>query len=330
MSGHDPGRRAALRTGLSCAAWLAVAQAAMPRALWAAFAREDGTHEVVAREPFGRLERVGRDAYALISTPFDGDRTTVANGGIVAGRSGVLVVEGLFTVGGAQWLAAQAKRLTGRWPTHVVLSHQHADHVAGTPAYLACGDGCAPPRVHATDATVRAVVERTPAPDPSLAAALRDAIRVSGDAPSVLDLGGRRVRIVPAAGHTASDLLVDLPDERLLFAGDLAWHGVFPNFVDAAPTTWRAALALLPASGDRYRTVPGHGAVMDDAAMSAYRGLHAELEAAARAAHAAGTPADVAARAWTIPASLGAWALFGPAFPPRAFQAWYRAFDAAR
>jgi glyoxylase-like metal-dependent hydrolase (beta-lactamase superfamily II) len=321
-------RRDALRSGLSCAAWLAVAQSLMPRALRAAFARR--THgRVVAAEPFGRLEEVAPGTWALISTPFGGDRTTVANGGIVASTRAVVVIEGLFTPGGATWLASQAKALTGRWPTHVVVTHHHADHANGAGAYRDCGPGCSAPRLHATPAVRAALAQRTPAPDAALAAALADAVLVDALAPTTLDLGGRTVRLVPTSGHTESDLVVEVPDAQVTFAGDLAWNGVFPNYVDARPSRWTSSAAVLP-SDPRMRTVPGHGAVMDAAAVSNWRALLAEVERAARRAHAAGTPADDAARAWAIPASLGEWMLFGPAFLPRAFTAWYRELDAPR
>ena len=49
---------------------------------------------VVAREPFGNLEKVADGVWALISTPLGGNNTTVSNGGIIAGKSGVLAIEG--------------------------------------------------------------------------------------------------------------------------------------------------------------------------------------------------------------------------------------------
>ena len=41
---------------------------------------------VVAQEPFARIEDLGFGMYAIVSTPLDGDYTTVCNGGIIMGR----------------------------------------------------------------------------------------------------------------------------------------------------------------------------------------------------------------------------------------------------
>src|SRR5262245_39041767 len=80
---------------------------ALARAAWAR--RTVGP--VVAVEPFGRLEAIGANVWALISTPLGGDFTTVSNGGIIAGKDGVLVYEGLTRPAGAKWLAERAKDL---------------------------------------------------------------------------------------------------------------------------------------------------------------------------------------------------------------------------
>ena len=49
------------------------------------------------------------------------------------------------------------------------------------------------------------------------------------------DLGGRSLTLHPLSGHTPSDLAVDVDDQPVVFAGDLLWGGMFPNFVDAIP-----------------------------------------------------------------------------------------------
>ena len=123
------------REFVSCASHLALAAVCMPLAVRERWARVAlGT--VVADEPFGRLEQVGEGIWALISTPLGGDYTTTSNGGIIAGRSGVLAIEGFNTPAGATWLANKSRELTGRWPTHVVLTHYHADHANGVAGYL--------------------------------------------------------------------------------------------------------------------------------------------------------------------------------------------------
>ena len=128
-------RREFLAQSGSCAAHLALVARGMTAA---ARLRWPGPSvgAVVAREPFGSLEKIADGVWALVSTPLSGDRTTLSNGGIVAGSSAVLAIEGFNQPQGALWLAGKARELTGRWPTHVVLTHYHADHANGVAGYF--------------------------------------------------------------------------------------------------------------------------------------------------------------------------------------------------
>ena len=288
----------------------------MLRAAWTA--PTFGT--VVVRESWGRLERVADGVWALISDPLSGDRTTLANGGIIAGRHGVMAIEGLFTSHGARWMASQARQLTGRWPTHVVLTHYHADHANGVDGYIADGF---PTRVYSTAPTREQVLTKNTPLVEMRSAALRDATMLSTTQETVIDLGGRRVRIVPRAGHTISDVSIELDDPSIVFAGDLVWNGMIPNYVDAMPSLLTQQVRAL--QRDR-RTVyvPGHGAVADAEAVDRYLSVLGEIETAARAAFAQGTPPAEAGKLFALPAVLGTWALFGPTFYERAFAAWNR------
>lgn len=316
MSGTT--RRAFFREGVSCAAHLALASALAPapgRRLWA----QQSVGPVIANEPFGRLERVADGIWALISTPFSGDLTTISNGGIIAGRSGVVAIEGFMSPEGARWLATKAKEVAGRWPTHVVVTHYHADHSNGVAGYLGAGVA---PAVYATGETVRAVLAKNLPADDARRSALSTVIAPDGTAADI-DLGGRRVRLLRRRGHTASDLTVEVDDPSVVFTGDLVWNAMFPNYVDAAPTLLADATRALRRAGET-TYVPGHGAVATDADVGRYLDMLGEVEQAARVAHASGTSAVVAGAAFKLSPAIGEWALFNPVFFQRAFEAWNR------
>ncbi|MBK8250959.1 MAG: MBL fold metallo-hydrolase [Gemmatimonadetes bacterium] len=318
------GRRAFLHDALSCAGHLALASAAMPMLARRAWAAPRGAR-VVALEPFGRLERVADGVWALVSTPLAGDMTTVANGGIVAGRAGVLVIEGFMTPAGARWLGEQARTLTGRWPTHVVCTHYHSDHVNGLAGYA--GDA-GHAIVHLTAASRDLAARNTPA-DAIRASALATAMVVDPAAPTTLDLGGRIVRLVPRAGHTASDVTIELDDPAVTFCGDLVWNAMFPNYVDARPGTLAASVRALRRAGSVHY-VPGHGPVASGDDLARYLEVLGEVEVAARAAFARGVASADAAATFRISPSLGEWAMFSPTFLPRAFEAWRRELQSSR
>ena len=311
-------RREFLTDSASCAAHLALAALAIPAPLRAAWRLTGG--DVVARQPFGTLEKVADGVWALVSDPFGGDRTTLCNGGLIAGRDGVLAIEGFFQPAGARWLAERSRELTGRWPTHVALTHHHADHVNGVAGYRG---GAPAPVLRATAHTQETALARATPADADRVAALRDVVMITVAQTSTIDLGGRTVRVVPRDGHTLSDTTLELDDPSVVFCGDLVWNGIFPNFVDATPSRLTKQVRMLR----RPRTttyVPGHGAIADAAAFDRYAAVLDEVERAARDAHASGRPpAEAAARFW-LPPSLGEWRLFGTVFFERAFTAWDR------
>ena len=316
-------RREFLTQSGSCAAHLVLVAASMPLAARLDWARAT-SGAVVAREPFGALEKVADGVWALISTPLSGDRTTLSNGGIIAGTHGVLAIEGFNQPQGAQWLAVKARELTGRWPTHVTLTHYHADHANGVAGYFGATDH---PALRATERTRALVLERNQPADPARADALRDATLLSPTENASLDLGGRTVRVVPRSGHTESDVSLELDDPGIVFCGDLFWNGMFPNYVDAIPTKLAASVRALRRDADTIY-VPGHGAIGRAGDYDRYVAMLEAVEHAARTSHAAGAPAADAARAFTLPSSLGSWTLFGATFYQRAFEAWYRDLSA--
>lgn len=317
-------RRSFLGSTASCAAHVWLAGALVPAATRRAFgARPSGS--VAAREPWGNLEQLSDRVWAMISTPLAGGdeaRRTFSNGGIVAGRSGVLMVEGFASDAGARWMADAAAALTGRPPTHVVLTHYHGDHSSGLAGYRSDGAGPIYVTTDTTRATLQESGQHRGRPSPA-ADALADAELVEPGRSRVIDLGGIRVTVTPRVGHTASDLAVTVDDPHVVFGGDLLWNGLFPNYRDATPSVLsREVRAMTEARGARY--VPGHGSIPTDRELRNYIGVLDAVEAAARRAREAGVSAAAAAAEFRLPASLGEWTMFSDRYYEVALTAWER------
>jgi glyoxylase-like metal-dependent hydrolase (beta-lactamase superfamily II) len=272
----------------------------------------------VAEEDFARIEQVADGVWAVVSTPLkDGGQhfTTVANGGIIAGRDGVLVVEGFYSDEGSAWLADQVRKLTGREPSHAVVTHYHADHTRGL-AGLSDGrpEGAEALRMLTTPKTKALLIDKEEPviPEPDIAN--------DGDGESI-DLGGKRVRLMPRLGHTPSDVTVELEEPDVVFCGDLVWNGMFPNYVDAIPSHLTDHCEkILGREGTTY--VPGHGDLGDAKTLAPYLSVIRDIEKSARRAVEKGTPAAEAAAAYKIPESLGEWMSFSEDYYERAFLAW--------
>jgi glyoxylase-like metal-dependent hydrolase (beta-lactamase superfamily II) len=312
-------RRDFLRGALGCTTYLLSGLSLLPFSSIRAFTSTP-RFKVVAEEDFARIEQVADGVWAVVSTPLkDGGQhfTTVSNGGIIAGRDGVLVVEGFYSDEGSAWLAGQVRKLTGREPSHVVVTHYHADHTRGLGG-LRDGrpDDAGPLRMLTTPKTKELLTEEK---EPVIPEA---DIADKGDGKSI-DLGGKRVRVVPRLGHTPSDVTIELEEPDVVFCGDLVWNGMFPNYVDAIPSHLTDHCeAILGRKGAIY--VPGHGDLGNAKTLDPYLGVIRDIEKSARRAVEQGTPAAEAAAEYKIPESLGEWMTFSPDYFERAFLAWER------
>jgi glyoxylase-like metal-dependent hydrolase (beta-lactamase superfamily II) len=187
--------------------------------------------------------------------------------GLVVGAKRALVVDTRGDREQGAELADAVRRVT-RLPLAVLITHAHFDHCFGTEAFrptlVYAQRGCGPAlrdTAEAQRAEWMAYYRRHDRHDIARALAATQVVAPSApvDGSAALDLGDRAVRLLhPGPGHTDHDLVASLPDAGVLFAGDLVEQGAPPDFTDAHPTSWPAALdgllALAPTT-----VVPGHG-----------------------------------------------------------------------
>ena len=324
-------RRDFLAWSGSCCAhlmWMSAATSLGARRLFAA----EPQGKVVADEPWGRIEELHDGVWAIVSTPLrSNDWTTLANGGIVAGKERVLVIEAFARPAGAAWAARQAQALTGRRPTDVVITHYHGDHANGVSGYLENGDA---PRIWITGKT-RALLNqdggrRDGRGDEGVRFSLFEgAAELAADQSTEFDLGGRKVRLEPRAGHTASDVTIELDDPSVVFCGDLLWNGMFPNFRDTLPSLFADSIRAMRRERETVY-VPGHGPLAGQADVDRLLAVLAEVEKAARESFGTEATADEVGSRFTLPESLGQWKLFSDDYFKVAIGAWHRELGARR
>ncbi len=83
------------------------------------------------------------------------------------------------------------------------------------------------------------------------------------DGDLTLDLGGTETQILYVGpAHTAGDVIVHLPEQRVVFAGDILFHQCTPIGWEGTTAGWRAALERI-VKLDPAVVVPGHGPLAD-------------------------------------------------------------------
>lgn len=132
--------------------------------------------------------------------------------------------------------------------------------------------------------------------------------------PMNLDLGGLTAVIEYDPGHSATDLIIKVPDQNVVWAGDLLVNGQFPVNLDGAPSPWRDTLAKFAAFDKDTLFVPGHGQVCGMEAVAVMRDLFDDMANQAEKMYKAGVPAEEAAERYVVPQKLATFPRFSWGF----------------
>jgi glyoxylase-like metal-dependent hydrolase (beta-lactamase superfamily II) len=238
------------------------------------------------------LVQAGSGVYLAVANP---EKFAIGNAGIVDLGRLTIVFDTFESLQAARELRQAAIQLTGRPPGVVINSHGHPDHWLGNQFFpeaaifstraareemIAYLDEVAnfqlDPKILQQDIenTEECLAQEE---DPIHArilsrwsARLRNQLSELHDlAPrlpeitldSRLDLHGPQrtaLVITLGRGHTSGDCLLYLPEDHVLFTGDLAFFGRQPFMPDSDPLAWAGILAELE-SWDVSSFLPGHG-----------------------------------------------------------------------
>jgi len=203
------------------------------------------------------LTPLSRHAYAY---EVESDPTS----GVIVGDDGVAVVDARATPVEAQTLIAKVKAVTDKPIKYVILTHYHAVRVLGASAYGAEHIVC-------SEATLEMIRERGEADFQSEVGRFPRLFRAVDSVPGLtfptmtfsqrmtLWLGELEVRIEHIGrGHTRGDSIVYLPQDNVLFSGDLVENRVSVYAGDGHIAEWLQTLEKVRAYKPAI-LVPGRG-----------------------------------------------------------------------
>jgi glyoxylase-like metal-dependent hydrolase (beta-lactamase superfamily II) len=250
------------------------------------------------------------------------------NTGIVVGDDAVMVIDTQATPAMAQDVIRRIREVTDKPIRYVVLSHYHAVRVLGAAAY-------SPEHVIASEDTLSLIKERGEQDKASEIGRFPRLFRNVESVPPGLTwptltftgrmtlwLGRLEVQLIQLGrGHTKGDTVVWLPQDQVLFSGDLVEFDATPYAGDAYFQDWPRTLdniaALKPEA-----LVPGRGAALQGAAQVAAglegtRAFVSELFASVKAGAAAGKELRAVYRETydRLKPKYGRWVIFDHCMP---------------
>src|SRR5712664_657325 len=284
------------------------------------------------------VRKIGEGLYATISEPSKGFQT-VCNGGFLAGKDGALLIEGFISVAGAAF-QMDALRMVSQVPVKGALdTHYHYDHSTGNSFFGANG---IPLWAHANTgkrivesygalqgadkaaflgplekAVKEAKTETARKHREEYLAHITTVFNVSNSTvlalpnrpidpaklPMKVDLGGVTAVIESYVGHSGTDVIVRVPEQNVVYAGDLLFSGMYPVCFDTQATVsgWRQTLKTFASWDKDTLFVPGHGPVCGQEGVALFRALFDDIEGQAQKMYKAGVPAAEAADLYVVP-----------------------------
>ncbi len=300
---------------------------------------------------FASVRKIGEGAFATISDTSKGF-TTLCNGGFLIGKDAALLMEGFAGPAGASF-QMDALRMVSKVPVRGALdTHYHFDHSMGNTFY---GANNVPIWGHATTAA-RIASNYSPLQGADKAAVLAPLEKRVRDAksdterqhaqsdlnaigivfdltnasvlalpnhpldpaklPMTVDLGGLKAVFESYPGHSGTDIIVRVPDQNIVFTGDLLFSGWYPVCFDEKATIsgWRATLKKFASFDKDTLFVPGHGQLCGQEGIATIREVFDDIAGQAEKFYKAGVPVEEAAHRYVVPDKFKNFPIFAWGF----------------
>ena len=214
------------------------------------------------------VQKINDRVYVLLGPldfPNKGNQGYMVNTTAIIGDKGVILVDTGFTDEVGKHLGKTISKLTLKPVTHIINTHHHGDHHLGNIAFKGaevtstqqCKDFVENTGYEWIDVVQKASGVKFPntIPVPASVTVLQET-----RTERVID-GVKVVLWAPKGSHSPDDLIVYLPDDKVLMAGDILVNRTTPVFNDAHIRNWIGTLEDIQHI-DTETLVPGHGPLM--------------------------------------------------------------------
>jgi glyoxylase-like metal-dependent hydrolase (beta-lactamase superfamily II) len=287
-----------------------------------------------------QIERLADGVYAAIASE---QGYASCNAGIIDIGDRTILFDTFLTPEAARDLLNATEQLTSNKIKYIINSHEHNDHIRGNQVFGSDVDIISTVRTREAiarnepesikseketipkeiiDAQLKLDAEKDPKRRRELAFSIREMQGASRSyselktrLPNItfehkLTIHGtkRTVELLPFAGHTASDVILYLPKEKIAFMSDLLFVNIHPYLASGSPEQWKQSLAEVEVLGVKI-AVPGHGRVGKSTDLSAMLQYVQSLESIVMNMIKSGKPVEQASLE-PVPSPFDTWLCF--------------------
>jgi cyclase len=211
------------------------------------------------------------------------NRGYMVNSTAIIGDTGVILIDTGFTDEIGRHIKATVASITDKPITHIINTHDHGDHTLGNSVFdnamIISSEKCQKIAEQSGYEWIGLVENMTGLAFPNTRPVAATTTYTEGRTEVTLQ-GIRMVMWIPEGSHTNNDLMVILPDDKVLVSGDIVVNTIMPNFRDGNVRNWISTLnqiSQMPVS----TIIPGHGKLtkphdvkkMHDAMKKLYAGV---------------------------------------------------------
>ena len=208
------------------------------------------------------LQEIAPNVFAYIHSQPTAD---LSNSGLIIGDDGVMVVDAMMVGSMIRPYLEEIRRVTNKPIKYVVNTHHHVDHALGNNFYQ-LAEVVSHRRCREDLITRAADLEPYKQRWPQYAEDWEKVQLAPGNITYenklTIHLGDRVVELLhPGPAHTHGDTLVYLPQEKVLFTGDVAFHYLTPHSREGHVSNWIRITTGILNHLDATTLMPGHGPV---------------------------------------------------------------------
>ena len=244
--------------------------------------------------PAPKVQKINDRVYALLGPmefPNKGNQGYMVNVTAIIGEKGVILVDTGFTDEIGKHLAKAIAKLTPKPVTHIINTHHHGDHHLGNSAFkgaeVISTQQCKELVEQTGDEWINTVQTLTGSKFPNTKPVPANVTVAQNTRTERMIDGVKIVLWAPKGSHTPGDLIVYLPDDKVLIGGDILVNHITPNFRDGHVKTWIGTLDEIRKINAK-SIVPGHGPLMTTADVAAMHKRMASLYAGVEAGYKKG------------------------------------------
>jgi len=252
------------------------------------------TSAMAASIPATKVAKVNDRVYALLGPmelPNKKNQGYMVNSTLIIGETSAILIDTGFTDEIGAHLAKEVAKLTKKPVKVIINTHHHGDHSFGNAAFpgarVISSEMCRKLLIEGEGewlGLIQAVLGRKL---PNTRAVPATEVYAKQTKTDVVIDGVKLTFWVPEAAHTAGDMMIWLPDDKVLVGGDIMVNEVTPNFRDANVKLWISTLAEVAAMPAK-TVIPGHGPLMTTKSVAKLHQRMAKLYTGVEAGYKAG------------------------------------------